>query len=276
MNFVDFDSIRIAYRKDGVGEAIVLIHGITTYSFVWKEMIPRLSGEYETYALDLLGCGESSKPEGEDYSIAAQAKIVLRFMDTLGIDRAHVAGHDIGGGIAQIMAVGNPERFLSLTLINTVGYDYWPVQPIVTMRVPILRHIIVATLDMGVLRLLVERGFHHCEKVDEELMELFRRPLRAEEGRKGFLALAKSLDNSQLMAIAGRLPGLPMPVLVVRGDRDIYLKESISERLHREIGGSRFERIATAGHFAPLDEPDLVAGMMLDFIGKATSRIPSS
>ena len=66
---------------------MILIHGITTYSFLWREMIPILAREHDVTAPDLLGCGDSSKPPGADYSIAAQAEYVLGLMDALGIDR---------------------------------------------------------------------------------------------------------------------------------------------------------------------------------------------
>jgi pimeloyl-ACP methyl ester carboxylesterase len=174
------------------------------------------------------------------------------------------------------MAVRDPGRFLSLALINSVAYDYWPVQPIVTMRVPILRIIALAALDMGIFRKIVERAFYHRGKVTEELMKAFRQPLRTPEGKRGFLNLAAGLDNSQLTSIADRLPSLPMPVLIVRGEADIFLKAFIHERLHREIEGSRYETIETAGHFSPLDEPRKVADLVLESIKSATFQTPSS
>ena len=198
MEHADVGGFRIAYRREGGGEPMILIHGITTYSFLWREMMPFLAREYDVTALDLLGCGDSSKPLEADYSIAAQADLVLGLMDGLGLGRVHLVGHDIGGGVAQIMAVRNPGRFLSLALINSVAYDYWPVQPIVTMRVPILRIIALAALDMGIFRKIVERAFYHRGKVTEELMEAFQQPLRTPEGKRGFLNLAAGLDNSQL------------------------------------------------------------------------------
>jgi pimeloyl-ACP methyl ester carboxylesterase len=276
MKYADVGGFRIAYRREGGGEPMVLIHGITTYSFLWRKMMPFLSREYDVMAPDLLGCGDSSKPLEADHSIAAQADLVLELMDSLGIGRAHLVGHDIGGGVAQIMAVREPERFLSLAFINSVAYDYWPVQPIITMRIPILRIIAMAALDMGVFRKIVERAFYHRGEVTDELMKAFQQPLGTPEGRRGFLNLAAGLDNSQLMSIADDLPSLPMPVLIVRGEADIFLKPYISERLHREIKGSRYETIATAGHFSPLDEPRKVADLVLESIKAAIFQTPSS
>lgn len=266
MPLAHIDGIDIAYRRHGSGEPVLLVHGITSYSFLWKDMVPGLSEGFDIIAPDLVSCGESAKPPGRDVSIKAQADMLVGLLDELGIAKAHLVGHDVGGGVCQILAAADPARFLSLILLNTVGYDYWPVQPIMTMRVPIIRLIALAAFDLGVFRALVGRGFHHREKVDDSLMELFWRPLKTREGKAGFLAFASALDNSQLMAVAGDLPALTMPVMIVRGDADIYLKPVIAERLHREIPHSRYERVATAGHFSPLDEPEKHVALIRDFI----------
>jgi pimeloyl-ACP methyl ester carboxylesterase len=269
MALAEIDGVKIAYRRSGKGTPLLLLHGITTYSFLWKDMIPGLAERYDVIAPDLLNCGASDKTRERDSSPKAQSRLMTGLLDHLGVGSAHLAAHDVGGAVAQIAAAEHPNRFLSLTLLNTVGYDYWPVQPIITMRVPILRLIALAAFDLGVFRALVRRGFYHRDKVDDALMELFQRPLGDREGKDGFLAFAGALDNSQLMAIADDLPKLPMPVMIVRGDADIYLKPVISVRLHQAIPASRLERIPTAGHFSPLDEPDLHVELIKDFLSSS-------
>jgi pimeloyl-ACP methyl ester carboxylesterase len=115
--------------------------------------------------------------------------------------------------------------------------------------------------------MLVQRTFHHKEKVDAGLIAEFMRPLQTEEGKAGFFALAKALDNTQVLKIVDELPKLRMPVLIVRGEKDIYLKPIISGRLHSDMPGSRYETIATAGHYSPLDEPRRVAELLLAHFG---------
>jgi pimeloyl-ACP methyl ester carboxylesterase len=274
MDSVRVGDFNIAFRREGRGEPMLLVHGITSYSFLWKDMVPRLAVDFEVIAVDLLGCGDSDKPKDTDYSLAAQAEILGTLMDNLGLEKTHLVGQDIGGGIVQIMAVNSPERFHTLSLVNSVGYDYWPVQPIISMRIPLIRHIAMAALDMGVFRALIDRGFYHREKVSEEMMQLFWRPLRTLEGREGFLHLAMCLDNSQLMRIVDKLHELELPTLIVRGEADIYLKPVISERLHSGIRNSRLERIKTAGHFTPLDEPEMTADLIKELaVEKQTETV---
>ncbi len=258
---------KLAYLREGAGEPVLLVHGITTYSFIWRQIVPLLRPHYDVIAVDLLGCGDSDMPLDVSYSVKAQAERLCQFVEALNLAPIHFVGHDVGGGIGQVCAVRYHDRLRSLTLINTVGYDHWPVQPITALRTPIIRQLVMATLDLGTFELVVRRGLYHKERVTPELMNLFWKPLKTPRGRKAFLHLARCLDNRHLLEIADDLRGLRLPVLIVRGDADPYLSAVISERLHREIPDSRLVRVATGGHFIQEDEPEQVAGAMVEFFG---------
>jgi pimeloyl-ACP methyl ester carboxylesterase len=255
----------IAYLHAGSGEPVLLVHGITTYSFIWRKIIPLLAADYEVLAIDLLGCGDSDKPVNMSYAIKDQAKRLKEFVATLGIRKLHFVGHDLGGGMGQILAVRYPDLLYDLTMINTVGYDYWPVQPIIAMRTPIFRQFLMATVDIGVLGLIVKRGLYHKERFTPELMDLFMKPMLKPGGRKAFLHFAKCLNNQDLMEIEKELRELAVPVLIIRGDADHYLRAAISEKLHHEIPGSLLIRITTGGHFIQEDEPEQIVQAIKTF-----------
>jgi len=256
----------IAYHQSGGGEPMLMIHGITTYSFIWRKLIPELSKKFNVFAVDLLGCGDSEKPHGVDYSINAQADLISDFIDKMGLGPVHLVTHDIGGGIAQIMAVNTSRLLKSMTLINPVAYDYWPVQPITGMRIPIIREIGMALLDHGFFKILVKRGIYHKHIVDDELMELFYAPLKDKTGRYAFMQLAHSLNNRNLMDIEAKISKIELPTLLIRGDGDVYLTEEITARLHREIKNSRLIHIPTGGHYLQEDEPKLLVKYIDEFI----------
>jgi pimeloyl-ACP methyl ester carboxylesterase len=246
----------IAYLHSGSGEPVLLVHGITTYSFIWRKIIPSLAADYEVLAIDLLGCGDSDKPVNVSYAIKDHAERLKEFAATLGIQKLHFVGHDLGGGMGQILAVRFPDLLYDLTMINTVGYDYWPVQPIIAMRTPIFRQFLMAIMDIGAFGLIVKRGLYHKERFTPELMDLFMKPMLKPGGRKAFLHFTKCLNNQDLMEIEKELRELAVPVLIIRGDADPYLRAAISEKLHREIPGSLLIRIPTGGHFIQEDEPE--------------------
>ena len=263
---------QITYLTAGTGEPVFLVHGITTYSFVWGGVIPLLAADYQVFAPDLLGCGNSDKPLDQSYALKDHARRIQEFAAALGVQKFHYVGHDLGGGIGQILAATHPELLYDLTLINSVAYDFWPVQPIISMRTPIVRQLMMASLDLGAFKLIVQRGMYYKDKVTPELMAQFMQPMQTSAGRKAFLHFARCLDNHDLMSLEQDLRKLPLPVLIIRGEADVYLRNLISEKLEREIAGSKLVRIATGGHFLQLDEPELVAQTILDFLKSQRER----
>ncbi len=255
----------ITYYREGQGETILFVHGITTYSFIWKSLIPYFKEKYDVILIDLLGCGDSDKPLNQDFSLKRQTHLIKDFCQLLGIEKLHLVCHDVGGGIGQIFAVNYPDYLYDLTLVNSVAYNFWPVQPIVAMRTPIIRQIAMASLDFGMFQLIVKRGLYHKTQLTAEIMNHFWKPMKSSLGRKGFLHFAKCLDNKNLTEIEEELRLLTIPVLIIRGEADVYLTASIAEKLHAEIPNSQLVRIETAGHYLQIDEPKMLSSSILNF-----------
>src|SRR5205814_2334586 len=111
---------RVGFRMAGDGPLIVLIHGITSTSEVWVDVMARLAERYTVVAPDLLGHGRSAKPRG-DYSLGAYASGARDLLGLLGFERGTVVGHSLGGGIAMQFAYQFPEYCERLVLISSGG-----------------------------------------------------------------------------------------------------------------------------------------------------------
>lgn len=120
LTYLDLHGDRIAYRDEGKGPALLLIHGMAGSSDTWQAMIPRLSKKYRVIAPDLLGHGKSAKPRG-DYSLGAFAVWLRDLLDELGVHRATVIGQSLGGGIAMQFAYQHREYCDRLVLIGSGG-----------------------------------------------------------------------------------------------------------------------------------------------------------
>ena len=265
-NFCSISGHKIFYSREGAGEPLLLLHGITTYSFIWRKIIPLLTPHFDVIAVDLIGCGKSDKPLDVDYSIKNQADIIFEFIKKLELKNIHLVAHDIGGGIGQILTVKHPGFFLDTTLINSVAYDFWPVQPIIAMRTPIVRQIAMASLDFGAFRLVVKRGLSQKEVLTEELMQLFWEPMKTKSGRKGFLHLAESLNNKHLLEIKDDLHKTKIPFLIIRGNEDVYLSVEICETLYKNIPRCELLKIPNTGHFMMEEEPNKISDAIISFI----------
>jgi pimeloyl-ACP methyl ester carboxylesterase len=112
---------RVAYRDEGAGEVLLLIHGLGGSSASWREVVPKMSEKYRVIAPDLVGHGQSDKPYG-DYSPATFVAMMRELLDTLGIRKVTVVGHSLGGALAMQFAHDHRDYCNRLILINSGGF----------------------------------------------------------------------------------------------------------------------------------------------------------
>lgn len=259
---------RIAYRRTGKGTPVVMIHGVASHSFLWQEILMQLAERYDLIAPDLLGCGDSDKPKGVDYSIDVQSDIFIKLIEQLKLGPVHLVGHDVGGGVVQLIAVKRPDLLIDLTMINPVGYDYWPVQPITTMRLPVIRALTSSIMNRNMLKMVVNRAVYKKEALTEAVMDEFWRPLASREGKDGFIQLIRGINNRLLTEITDQLRQLTVPTLLIRGDADAYLSREITEHLAKDIPGACLVSIPEAGHFIQIDEPEKISQLLAGFFAE--------
>ena len=120
LKFLELHGDRVAYRDDGDGEVLLLIHGMAGSSDSWRSVLPQLSKKFRVIAPDLLGHGESAKPRS-DYSLGAFAVWLRDFLDELGVSQATVVGHSLGGGVAMQFVYQHPDYVKRLVLISSGG-----------------------------------------------------------------------------------------------------------------------------------------------------------
>jgi pimeloyl-ACP methyl ester carboxylesterase len=127
--------VRSFARQTGEGADVVLLHGVPTSSFLYRKVLPVLSDQgLRATTFDFPGLGLAERPEGFDYSWSGLASWTGAAIDALALDRVHLVVHDIGGPIGFEWAIRNPDRVLSLTVLNTlmdVGSFRrpWPMAP---------------------------------------------------------------------------------------------------------------------------------------------------
>jgi haloalkane dehalogenase len=119
MKTVDILGSHLAYTEAGEGDTtVVLLHGNPTSSHIWREVIPRLSGRARVIAPDLIGMGESGKPDIA-YSFAEHAAHLEAFLDAVGADRPVLVGYDWGGALALDWAARHPDRIRGAVVMET-------------------------------------------------------------------------------------------------------------------------------------------------------------
>lgn len=267
------DGVRLAYRDRGAGEPVVLLHGTPSYSYEWRHVVPHVEAAgHRVITYDLLGYGRSERPVGRDTSVAAQTELLGHLLDALGVDRAAVVAHDIGGAVGQRFAVAHPERVSRLMLIDTVSYDSWPSD---TWRKIIEEgledHLRLPQEDVDALltrqlEMTVARG---AETMTGDVLEAYLAPHRSAPGRVSFFEhQVRHYDSRYTEEVAGRLASLTMPVRILWGELDRWQPVAYARRLAEDIPGARLTVLPGAGHFVTEDAPERVTEEILDFLAE--------
>jgi len=280
--FVAVGDARIAYYEDGKGTPLVLLHGCPFSSFIWRKVVPRLSLRYRCLAPDLLGLGDTETPAGADWSLPAQAAMVVGFLDALGVDRAHVIGHDHGGAVAQLLAAENSQRIDRLVISNAEAYDNWPSaeeRPFLTLaRSPLLGNLVVWLWSRRwVLRLTLIEGkaVYQPEVLTNELLDGYIRPNLSSRRRRAktrrFLACQSNRANNR--ATVDLLDGLRRfdhPTLLLWAKDDPHFGPEWGERLLHDIPGAvRLELLPETGHLLMEERPERFAELADQFLTDA-------
>jgi pimeloyl-ACP methyl ester carboxylesterase len=263
----------VTFHHVGSGPAVVLIHGITSSSKTWRGVIPALAEDHTVIAPDLLGHGRSAKPRG-DYSLGAYASGIRDLLVALGVARATVVGHSLGGGVAMQFAYQFPERVERLVLVDSGGLGGEVNLVLRAATLPGAEWVLPllvssplrgagATLG-GVLCRLGVRASADIRGLAEGFESL-----GDGAARRAFVHTARSVidpagqrvDASDRLYLAAAIPSL-----IVWGDRDRMIPVGHGEAAHALMPGSRLEIFPGAGHFPFNDDPDRFAALLRDFI----------
>jgi pimeloyl-ACP methyl ester carboxylesterase len=261
--FLSVDGVDIHYLEAGSGPALLLIHGLGASTFTFRRIFPDLARRFRVVALDLKGFGFSERADG-DYSLGAQAALVRQFMDRLGIERASVLGHSMGGAVAMRLALAYPERVERLILASSasdleLGHRIWGAAVIgrlLPLVAPFTLH------NRRFRELSLKNGYYDPARCTDDVIEGYMLPARV----RGYL---RALGNT--MAHWRRDPPLrpadiTQSTLILWGEVDRWLPPSRGQRLYRLIPGSRLALVAGGGHLFLEEQPEAALRLIEDFL----------
>lgn len=251
--FLDLNGTPIYYYaagSRGAGEPIVLLHGFPTSSHLWSSVVPLLPEGHRVVVLDLLGYGRSSPPGSLPLDITAHADRVVGVMDLLGIMMACLVGHDLGGAIAQSIAVRFPQRVSRLCLVDSSGMGerqralrFWkPTLPLVRMLSP--------DWIVALARADLVRGFMDPDR-GARSSDIYLRPFASSEGRASLARHLAAMDRRESRELGAQVERIACPTAIVWGERDVFNPLRIGRRLNDAIEGSTLRVLSGAKHFTP-------------------------
>jgi pimeloyl-ACP methyl ester carboxylesterase len=262
-----FDSagVPIRFIEDGTGEAVVLLHGYTSDAegeWVRSGVFAALAERFRVVALDARGHGGSGKPHDPTAYGPEMGLDIVRLMDHLGIQRAHVVGYSMGAHIVSQLLLARPERFLSATLGGAAGRLGWTEADRRRVEAE------AAEMEEGSLRSQTMRLWPRDRPppAEEEIRARSAEALAGKDGRA--LAAVRRSNPAQVIALE-RLAATTVPVLGLVGGNDPYVRDF--ERLRAAMPAMRLSVIEGASHGEALQRPEF-ARTLIHFLSDQTAK----
>ena len=263
--------VELTVTDHGSGDPVLMLHGFPDSARLWRHQIPPLvESGYRVIAPDMRGFGRSDRPlEVETYGMAKLAADSLGILDASEVETAHVVGHDWGAALAWYLAISAPQRLRSLTAVS-VGHPS-------AFRAAGLRqlekswYMLLFQFEGVAERWLAQDDWTrfknwsgHNPETDTWIADL---------SREGALTAAlnvyrANMSPESLLAPRRELPPVPVPTMGIWSTRDFALTDRQMEGSGAHVAGEwRYEQIADVGHWIPLDAPEVLNPLLLDWLG---------
>jgi len=262
--FVEVDGVRLHYVERGEGRPVVLLHGNGAMVQDWMAsgVLDAAAETYRVIAFDRPGFGHSDRPRTTVWTPTAQAALIRKALDKIGVERPVVVGHSWGTLVALAMALDFPQAVAALVLMS--GYYYPTVRPDVLTAMPAVPLFgdlmrltvspVVGRLASPLMKQAIFAPLPVADKFDGFPMEMSLRPSQIR---------ATAADTAMMIpaaaALSARYGELALPVVLIAGDGDtIAFFDRHSQRLHDALPGSELRTLAGAGHMFHYHDPDAV------------------
>lgn len=252
---------------------LILLHGYPVNNRLWRRCIPPLARRFRVYAPDLPGHGLSDKPQDLEYNLDFYVDFLAGFYQALGLEKAGLAAHDLGGMAALAFAARRPEMVSKLVIMDTAPYEDWSF--VFRLMVGMISLRVGAAVMLWpwvfrwALRLL---GVRRWSAISKETAEMYRKPWVSTPGGRESLPRLLAPPPERLCEPLESLRSISAPTLILWAENDIIFSTDIARRLQKDIAGSELALTPNCGRFLPEEQPGPAAERMLSFLTSGAGR----
>jgi len=270
---VEVDGLSTFYIAAGRGEPVILLHGLGATNSSMLTTFLELSKDHRVIAPDLPGFGDSDKPV-RSYDAGFYARWLVRFMDGLGIDRAHLIGNSMGGRVAVETALAAPHRVEKVALLAPSsafikGRQYEQVVRFLRPELAWLPLRLPRRTVVGSIKRLFQRPERLAEAWYESAADEFIRVFSSARGRIAFFSAARQIYLEKPYGETGfwdRLPELERPALFIWGERDWLVPAKFERHVARCLPEASSIVLDDCGHVPQYELPDETHRLVREFL----------
>lgn len=278
--FAEVDGVRVHYQEFGAanGKPILMIHGYSASTYTWNKVAPLFAENgLRVFIVDLVGFGFSQKPVWFDYTIDAQARVIARLMNRLGVGRATLVGSSYGGAVAAAVALDDAERIEKLVLVGAVVND--EIRKTLVVKVgslPFLSGVITPflagskTYMRARMRNSIDKTNH--DLIDGERVAAIMRPLQSADAHNALVSTLKNWSASRIEQNAARIK---QPTLLIWGENDRIVPPRNGERMHELLPNSKLVVFDNCGHIPQEERTADFVNLVTDFVQDSKFAVQS-
>lgn len=267
--YTEYDGLRVAYIDEGEGPVVVLLHGMPSWSFLWRKVIPPLlDAGYRCIAPDLLGFGRSDKPtELSDYTYERHAGAIGGLIDELDLQEINFVFHDWGGPIGTLVAADRADRVASSVFMDT-GFNTGDFK--MSENWQAFHDFVVATEDLPI-GFLIKGAV--ANELSDEVFNAYEAPFPNPESKAGARAFPPMIPRTpdHPDAVVGRrvletFVDATWPKLVLWADKDPVLPQKLGDVLAARIKAPAPVPVVNAGHFLQEDQGEFIGSTIAEWL----------
>lgn len=243
---IDVEGYKIHYYEEGEGQPLLLVHGIGQSIYTWRNNIQDLSTYFRVIAIDMIGCGQSDKPELE-YSIRNNCEFLRAFLDAMEIETIHIVAFS-SGAIQVLDFIQNyPERIEKVVLISPGGLTrYYPMLDKL-LAIRYIGDFCSALLNPSWMRKRLLECFFDETNVTDKMVEKLYKPFMSRDCKGAMLSNLHSWNDSEVFAGLGTISH---SILLVWGQNDQWHPSSMMSIYEEGLQNLKIQKIRNCGHLA--------------------------
>ena len=278
--FVNVKGTVIRYVVAGNKSPLLLVHGFGAFLEVWWKNIGPLSKHFKVYAMDLPGHGLSDR--FDSYDIPDLAEVIIGYMDAIGIERADIVGHSMGGLICSALAADYPGRIHRLIIEDGLGVVKGMPFRYRFFTLPLLGEMVMLPTTRGSVERGLRKSFYNAGAVTKEMIETSYQFLKLPGAKRTMLNIIRSGKKYRKLHstdfLVDRISMIKAPTLVIHGAQDKTISPENAQDTYRIIPGSRLKIFEDCGHCPHIEKAEEYNELVIDFfnedgLGKEVSSV---